>query len=85
MTKIKLSKERELQKMKSILGVIIFVALVVGYIIFQTSWSKDHHIYLNADNGVYYHDCGYGYCIEQEDENGNKCFYCTHCDEVYYK
>ena len=68
-----------------ILGWVLFLGLVFGWVAFQINYSKDHHIYLSTDDFIYYHDCGYGHCIETTDEEGTKCFYCTHCEENIYK
>ena len=83
---MKKSTKRKIKKLiKKALPTFIFILFCIGFMLFQINWSKDHHIYLSTDNGIYYHDCGYGYCIEQKDSEDVRCFYCTHCEEIYYK
>lgn len=79
-------KKRAIKELfKKALPTIIFLLLVAGWMIFQINYSKDHHVFLSTDDGIWYHDCGYGFCRETTDENGVKCFYCTHCEENIYK
>lgn len=83
---MKKSTKRKIKKLiKKALPTFIFILFCIGFMLFQINYSKDHHLYLSTDDGIWYHDCGYGFCRETTDENGVKCFYCTHCEENIYK